>query len=82
MTGFVADENFHGTIILAVHRHAPHVDILTVQDVGITSIGDPELIEFATGEKRLLLTHDVNTMIGFFKERVERGMYRLRRASA
>ena len=54
MTGFVADENFHGTIILAVRRHAPHVDILTVQDAEITSIADPELIEFASREKRLL----------------------------
>ena len=73
MTGFLADENFNGCLVRGVRRHAPLVDILRIQDTSLMGIDDPGILEFATHQNRLLLTHDVNTLIKYAKARVAAG---------
>jgi len=35
---------------------------------------DPQVLEWAAAEKRVLLTHDIQTMVGHAWERVRRGL--------
>lgn len=40
----------------------PDLDIVRVQDVGLRTRPDPEILGFAASENRILLTHDTRTM--------------------
>ncbi|MEO6458049.1 MAG: DUF5615 family PIN-like protein [Chloroflexia bacterium] len=48
----------------------PNLDILRAQDVGLSGVGDPEVLEWAAQGDRILLTHDVTTMAGYAYQRV------------
>jgi hypothetical protein len=71
----VADENFNNTIVRGLLRVKPALDIVRVQDVGLSSREDPEILEWAANENRVLLTHDVTTITKYAYQRVEAGMY-------
>ena len=68
-----ADENFNGNIIRGLLRRRPDLSILRVQDVGLSGADDPTILAWATEEGRIVLTHDVETMIGFAYKRVAAG---------
>jgi hypothetical protein len=74
VTGLLADENFSGPVVRGLRRRHPDVDIVTVQEAGLTSAIDPEVLEWAARHSRLVVTHDVQTMIGFAKQRTEAGL--------
>jgi hypothetical protein len=40
----------------------PELDLVRVQDVGLMQMPDPEILEWAAGEGRVLLSHDVSTV--------------------
>ena len=73
MLRFVADENFNGRILRGLQRRLPDLDIVRVQDTPLASAGDPEILEWAAGEGRILLTHDVSTVTRFANDRVRAG---------
>lgn len=58
------------TTTRGVLRRNPAVDILRVQAAGLTSAEDPEVLEWAAQEGRVLLSHDVQTLTHFAYERV------------
>jgi predicted nuclease of predicted toxin-antitoxin system len=60
---FAADENFNNVILRGLLRRRPDLDVVRVQDVGLTSADDPTVLRWAAREHRVLLTHDVTTMI-------------------
>jgi hypothetical protein len=62
---FLADENLKRNIVSGVLRRSPNIDIVRVQDIGLTGLSDMALLEWAAANKRVLLTHDVQTLIGF-----------------
>jgi hypothetical protein len=68
-----ADENFNYDIVRGVLRRDPEVDIVRVQDVGLSGADDPAVLEWAAREGRVLLTHDVATMTRHAYERVQAG---------
>jgi predicted nuclease of predicted toxin-antitoxin system len=70
---FLADENFNNHILRALFRRDETIDIVRVQDVGLSAVDDPEILEWAAEENRVLLTHDVETMTQFAYERVREG---------
>ena len=70
MLRLAADENFNYDIVRGVLRHDPEVDIVRVQDAGLSGAGDPTVLEWAAREGRGLLTHDVATMTRYAYERV------------
>lgn len=41
MARFLADENFNNQIVRGVLRQSPDVDIVRVQDVGLSGVDDP-----------------------------------------
>lgn len=73
MITFLADENFNNDIIRGVRLRDPAVSIVRVQDIGLTEASDPVVLEWAAGNGRIVLTHDVSTMTRYAYERVERG---------
>ncbi len=70
---WAADENFNNDIIRGLLRRKPDVDIVRVQDVGLSGADDPTILEWAADEGRVLLTHDVSTITRYAYERVEAG---------
>lgn len=74
MIHFLADENYNGKILRGVRRERPDADIVRVQDTTIYRAADPQVLEWAAGEERILLTHDVETMVGYANERIAAGL--------
>jgi len=70
---WAADENFNNDIVRGLLRRKPDVDIVRVQDVGLSGADDQTLLEWAADEGRVLLTHDVSTITQYAYERVEAG---------
>ncbi|BAZ51876.1 hypothetical protein NIES4103_45350 [Nostoc sp. NIES-4103] len=74
MLRFVADENFNNNIIRGLLRRQPELDIVRIQDVGLSGTDDPQVLEWAAQEGRVLLTHDVATITHYATERIEAGL--------
>jgi hypothetical protein len=68
-----ADENFNNDIIRGLLRHRPDLDILRVQETGLSGADDPTVLEWAAQEGRVLLTHDVTTVTRYAYERIQSG---------
>lgn len=73
MLRLLADENFNNNILRGLLRRNANLDIVRVQDLGLSSIDDAGLLEWAAQEKRILLTHDVSTITHYAYERVREG---------
>jgi predicted nuclease of predicted toxin-antitoxin system len=73
MLRFLADENFDGRVVAGLLQRQPGLDLVRVQDVGLSGADDPTILAWAAGEVRLLLTHDRKTVPGFAVQRVLAG---------
>ena len=73
MIGLLADENFNNNIVRGVRLRDPDIDLVRVQDVGLSGADDPTVLEWAAEQQRILLTHDVATITAFAYERVRAG---------
>lgn len=73
MLRLLADENFNGRILRALLRQIPDLDVVRAQDTPLYGADDPTLLQFAADEGRILLTHDVETLVGYAWERVRSG---------
>jgi uncharacterized protein DUF5615 len=71
---FLADENFDHRTLTGLLRRKPVLDIVSVQEVGLRQADDPTVLDWAAQEGRILLTHDVSTMLNFAYERVGAGL--------
>jgi predicted nuclease of predicted toxin-antitoxin system len=69
----LADENFDNTIIRGLLRRNPDIDIARVQDVGLLGKDDPTILQWASQEGRVLMTHDVATITKYAYDRVRQG---------
>jgi len=67
---FLADENFNRKIVVGLHRRIEDLDLVRVQDVGLRTAEDPEVLEWAAEHGRVLLTHDIQTVPDFAHQRV------------
>jgi hypothetical protein len=73
MLRLAADENFNNDIIRGLLRRKPDLDIVRIQDIGLSGADDPTILEWAARESRVLLTHDVSTITRHAYERVNIG---------
>jgi hypothetical protein len=71
MIRLVTDENFQGAIVRGVLTARPDADLVRAQDTEMSGASDPELLAWAATQGRVILTHDVNTLIGFAYARVK-----------
>ena len=72
---FLTDENFEGAIFRGLLRRKPDIDLLRVQDVGLSNVDDPTILDWANKEERILLTHDRRTMPIYAYQRMAEGKY-------
>ena len=71
---FLADHNFNEAILAGVGRRDETIDILRVRQVGMQQTPDPEILEWAAENGRVVLSHDVNTMEGYGYARIVAGL--------
>jgi predicted nuclease of predicted toxin-antitoxin system len=73
MLRLAADENLNNDIVRGLLRRKPDVNIVHVQDVGLSGEIDPIILEWCAKEQRVLLTHDVSTITKHAYQRVVLG---------
>jgi Domain of unknown function (DUF5615) len=71
---FLADENFNNQIVRGVLRQSSDIDMVRVQDMGLSGADDPAVLGWAAQEGRIVLTHDVATMVTFAYQRIQSGL--------
>ena len=74
MPRFIADENFEFPVLEQLHLRNPDWDILSALDAGLRSMPDADILAWAAQERRILLTHDVRTMVPAAYERMGAGI--------
>jgi predicted nuclease of predicted toxin-antitoxin system len=52
----VSDENFNNNIVRGLLRRKPDLDIVRVQDVGLSGAEDPNILEWAANQGRIVPT--------------------------
>jgi hypothetical protein len=73
MLRLVSDEDVHDDILRGLRRREPNLDLVRAVDVGLDHTPDPLILEWAASQGRVLLTGDLNTMVGFAWARVQSG---------
>jgi len=73
MPPLVADENLDNAIIRGLRHKYPQIDIVRVQDIGLSGATDPVILEWAAESGRILVTHDVSTITRHAYDRVREG---------
>ena len=64
MLRLATDEDFDGDIVRGLRRRLRGLDLVRVQDAGLSGARDADVLEWAARERRVLLTHDFDTLIG------------------
>lgn len=69
----LADENFNGDILRALKTKSD-VEVVRVRDTVLYQAEDDIILEWASEHNYIVLTHDVNTMIGHAYTRIKAGL--------
>jgi len=70
---FLADENIESQLIAAIRRDHG-IDIVRVQDVGLSGADDSAILDWVAREGGVLLTHDAETMADYAYNRMPAGL--------
>jgi hypothetical protein len=73
MLRLLTDENFNNDVITAIRRREPSVDILTAVEAQILHTDDQIILQRAASLNRVVVTSDVQTMVGFANARIASG---------
>jgi predicted nuclease of predicted toxin-antitoxin system len=68
-----SDADVPGEVIRGLRRRLPEVDLVRAQDALPDGTPDPQVLDWATAENRILITNDRNTMVGLAYRRVAAG---------
>ncbi len=68
------DEDFNNRILRGLLRRKPELDVMRVQDAGLSAQADSAVLAWAAMENRVLLTHDVTTMARYASDRIAAGL--------
>lgn len=71
---FLADENIDSDLVLGLQRRVDDIDIVRVQDVGLRTVGDSEILQWAAHQGRILVSHDLKTIPACAGERLTAGL--------
>jgi hypothetical protein len=75
MVRVLTDMDFNGRVVRGLLRIRPGFDLIRVQDSGLDQdTPDPDILEWAAQNDRIVLTHDRNTMVGFAQDPVAAGL--------
>ncbi len=70
---FLADEDLQGDIIEGLRSREPAIDILDVKQSALRGMKDPQLLELAAEQGRIVISHDRRTMTHHYRERLAAG---------
>jgi uncharacterized protein with PIN domain len=70
MLSVLADENFSHRILRGIRLRAGNIDVLIAQNVGLGRSKDAALLRWAAEQRRIVLTHDRQTIPKHAYERV------------
>jgi len=73
MLRLLSDEDVHDDIIRGLRRREPNLDLVRAVDVGLDHTPDPLILAWVADHERILITGDLNTMVGFAWSRVQAG---------
>ena len=68
---FLTDEDFDNHVLRGIRRWLPDLEIVRVQDIGLSNVADPIILEWADQYGYVLLTHDFSTMPGHVNNRFQ-----------
>lgn len=76
------DQNFNQDLFNAVTREygkysgysEPNLDVVRLFDVGLSEASDEAVLEWAAQQERIVLTHDIKTMVPLANARVMKGL--------
>jgi hypothetical protein len=71
---FLADADLDHAIVQGVRRLEPAIDFKSANDAAIEGLLDPEVLELAAREGRVLVSHDLSTMPVYFAARCQSGL--------
>jgi hypothetical protein len=74
MVRVLTDNDFNGHVVRGLLLLRPAYDLVRVQDVGLAAASDPEILEWAAQNDRIVATHDRRTMSGYARDRVAAGL--------
>ena len=73
MLRFAAGENSNGDIVRGLLRRNPNLDIVRVQDLGLSGADDASVLDWAADQRRIVVTHDISTLAKHAFDRVAAG---------
>lgn len=73
MLALAADENFNNDILRGLLRRKSDLDVVRIQDAGLSGADDYRILEWAAAENRVLITHDVSTITRYANDRIREG---------
>lgn len=73
MLRLAADENFNGDIVRGLLRRNPKLDVVRVQDAGLSGADDPSVLQWAADQGRIIVTPDISTLAKHAFDRIAAG---------
>jgi hypothetical protein len=73
MLRLASDHNVHDGVIQGLQQREPALDVVRVRDVKLARAPDEVLLEWAAQEDRVIITGDVQTLVGVALSRVRTG---------
>ena len=67
---FLIDENFNQRVLRGLKQRIPSIDYVIVQETELRQAEDTAILAWAAEQKRILITHDKDTIPKFAYERV------------
>lgn len=64
---FLADADLSTAIVNGLLRREPSIDFMTAYTAELRGKKDPEVLDIAAEERRVLVSHDVNTIPAHFR---------------
>jgi len=68
-----ADEDLDNHIVRGLRHRLPDIDLVRVQETGMSGASDPEVLAWAAGAGRVLVSHDSSSMTAAAYARIEQG---------
>lgn len=73
MIAFLGDEDLNARVIRGLIRRVPELDLVTAKDAGLAGTADSAIVSWASANRRVIITHDVNSMIEAALSRIHAG---------
>ena len=71
---FLADEHIPRALLEQLELHLPGVDIVHASDVGLTHTPDPDILQWAADNGRIVVSRDKKSMSKFAYQRIAAGL--------